>query len=86
MQARPAHKAGRSWATITRPHTRRAHPHNMRQTMTKTEIIRETVRTAFSAEPLHSMAVAHTSAPPTTAARLKSNGFSRTTWAAKKED
>lgn len=53
--------------------------------MTNTEIIRETVRTAFSAEPLHSMAAAHTSAPSTTAARLKSNGFSRTTLAAKKK-
>lgn len=60
--------------------------HQEANTMTNSEIIRETVRTAFSAEPLHSMAAAHTSAPSTTAARLKSNGFSRTIWAAKKED
>ena len=53
--------------------------------MTNTEIIRETVRTAFSAEQLHSMAAAHTSVPSATAARIKSNGFSRTTWAAKKK-
>lgn len=43
--------------------------------MTNTEIIRETVRTAFSAEQRHRMASAHTSAPSATAARLKSNGF-----------
>ena len=37
--------------------------------MTNTEIIRETVKAAFSAEQLHSMAAAHTSAPSATAAR-----------------